>query len=156
MNLIKLALTALIPLVASFASVQSVNAEDYIKNAAEIVKKANWDTMKTITVKLDEHSFDPDEFEFEAGQAYKLELINVGEKKHYFTAPEFFRNVATRKVLAKGRGEIKAPYFLALEMFANGGQLDFYFVPVTKGEYPLYCTIDDHREQGMEGALKIK
>jgi uncharacterized cupredoxin-like copper-binding protein len=49
----------------------------------------------------------------------------------------------------------KAPYFTALELMVNG-QLDLYFVPVTKGEYPVYCTIDDHRAEGMEGRLIIQ
>ena len=141
-----------------FASVigQSAIAEDYIKNAKEIVKGADWSKMQTIRVELDEHSYEPDELIFEAGKAYKLELVNIGEKKHYFTAPEFYRNIATRKVQANKLGEIKAPFFYALEMLANGGQLDLYFVPVTKGNYPVYCTIDDHRVQGMEGGITIK
>jgi len=50
---------------------------------------------------------------------------------------------------------IKAPYFTALELMVNG-QLDLYFVPVTKGEYPVYCTIDDHRDEGMEARLIIQ
>jgi len=133
-----------------------VYAQDYIKNAAEIVKNTNWEKMQTITVKLEEFGYEPDELVFEAGKPYKLELINIGEKKHYFTAPEFFRNIASRKVQANKMGEIKAPYFLALEMMANGGQLDLYFVPVTKGKYSIFCTIDDHQEQGMEGSIVIK
>lgn len=64
------------------------------------------------------------------GQAYKLQLKNQGDKKHYFTAPEFYKAIATRKVQSNKDGEIKAPYFTALELMVNG-QLDLYFVPVT-------------------------
>jgi uncharacterized cupredoxin-like copper-binding protein len=134
----------------------STMAADYITNSKEIVKKTDWKKMETVTVIMEEFSYEPDEFVFEVGKPYKLEMINKGEKKHYFTAPEFFKNIATRKVMANKMGEIKAPYFLALEMLANGGQLDLYFVPVTKGTYPVYCTIDDHQEQGMEGTITIK
>ncbi len=155
MNIKRLLITALFPLIC-VTGIPTVHAQEYIKNANEIVKKADWESMETITVKLNEHSFEPDELVFEAGKAYKLELINEGEKKHYFTAPEFFRNIATRKVQANKMGEIKAPYFLALEMMAKGGQLDLYFVAVTKGNYPLYCTIDGHRQEGMEGDITIK
>jgi len=130
-------------------------AEDYITNAAEIVKNANWEQMETVTVNLDEYSYGEDDFVFKTGQAYKLVLKNQGEKKHYFTAPEFYRAIATRKVQSNKDGEIKAPYFTALELMVNG-QLDLYFVAVTKGEYPVYCTIDDHRSEGMEGKLIIQ
>ena len=129
---------------------------DYVTNSKEIVKAADWKQMKTVTVKIAEHSYTPEDLEFEAGQPYKLELVNVGKKKHYWTAPDFFKAIATRKAQSNKDGEIKAPYFLALEMMAEGGQLDLYFVPVNKGTYEIICTIDDHREQGMEGTVTIK
>ncbi len=128
-------------------------AADYITNSDDIVKATDWDKMQTITVELDEHSYAPQNIELKAGQPYKLELKNRGEKKHYFTAPEFYKAIATRKVQSRD-GEVKAPYFKALEVLVEG-QLDIYFVPVTKGEFPVYCTIDDHREQGMEGKLTV-
>jgi uncharacterized cupredoxin-like copper-binding protein len=146
---------ALILLTVMFFAA-AAQADEYITNAKEIVKKANWDTMKTITVNMNEFDYEPDELTLKAGQPYKLELINTGKKKHYYTAPEFFRSIATRKVQSNKDGEIKAPYFLALEMMAEGGQLDLYFVPVKKGKYPVICTIDDHQEQGMEGTITVE
>jgi len=130
-------------------------AEDYITNAGEIVKSADWENMETVTVNLDEYSYGTESFVFKVGQAYKLQLKNRGNKKHYFTAPEFYKAIATRKVQSNKDGEIKAPYFTALELMVNG-QLDLYFVPVTRGEYLVYCTIDDHRAEGMEGRLIIR
>ncbi len=129
---------------------------DYITNSKEIVKAADWEKMQTLTVNMEEFSYDMEPIELKKGVPYKLELKNIGEKKHYFTAPEFFKSIATRKVQSNKDGEIKAPYFLALEMMANGGQLDLYFVPVTAGTFPVYCTIDDHREPGMEGTIVVK
>ncbi|RKZ34147.1 MAG: hypothetical protein DRQ37_08025 [Gammaproteobacteria bacterium] len=129
---------------------------EYVTNYQDIVKKTDWKQMKTVTVELDSHSCEPDALEFKAGQPYRLVMRNIsGEDKHYFTAPEFFRAIATRKVQSNKDGEIKAPYFTALEMMKSGGQLDLYFVPVKKGAYPVYCTIGDHREQGMEGKILI-
>lgn len=72
----------------------------------EMVKNADWKAMKTLTVNLDEFSYDANLI-LQAGQTYKLEMKNVGEKKHYFTAPEFFRNIATRKAQVNGQAEIK-------------------------------------------------
>ncbi|RLA37272.1 MAG: hypothetical protein DRR03_02675 [Gammaproteobacteria bacterium] len=130
-------------------------AADYITNAGDIVKAADWDKMVTVTVEMEEFAYEPGDLVFKAGQPYKLVLKNSGEKKHYFTAPGFYKAIATRKVQSNKDGEIKAPYFTAIELMV-GGQLDLYFVPVTKGEFPVYCTIDDHREQGMEGSLTIR
>ena len=129
-------------------------AADYVTNADEIVSATDWETMQTVTVELDEHSYTPEDLVFEAGKPYKLELKNLGEKKHYFTAPEFYKAIATRKAQTRD-GEIKAPYFKAIEVLV-AGQVDLYFVPVGKGEFPVYCTIDDHREQGMEGKISVR
>ncbi|MEH6823395.1 MAG: multicopper oxidase domain-containing protein [Motiliproteus sp.] len=130
------------------------SAADYVENYAEIVKAADWKAMTTLTVNMEEFEYDTD-LEFNAGQTYKLEIKNLGEKKHYFTAPEFFKNIATRKAQVNGQAEIKAPYFDALEILP-GGQLDLYFVAHNKGEYAVYCTIDDHRDEGMEETIIIK
>jgi uncharacterized cupredoxin-like copper-binding protein len=130
------------------------SAADYVTDYKAIVKAADWKTMKTLTVELDEFSYDGD-LNLTAGQPYKIELKNVGEKKHYFTAPEFFKNIATRKAQVNGQAEIKADYFTALEILP-GGQLDIYFVAHNKGEYPVYCTIDDHRDEGMDETITIK
>lgn len=111
--------------------------------------------METVTVIAKDFAYEPSSLVFKAGQPYRLVMKNTGEKDHYFTAPEFFRAVAARKVQSKD-GEVKAPYFLALEMRPNGGQLEFFFVPVIRGSYPVYCTIDDHRQQGSEGTLVIE
>ena len=134
---------------------QAGAAVDYVANAGEIVKATDWDKMKTVTVEFDEYSYEPDELVFEVGQPYKLVLKNRGEKKHYFTAEEFYKAIATRKVQSNRDGEIKAPYFTAIELMV-GGQLDLYFVPVKRGEFPVFCTIKDHREEGMEGKLVIR
>lgn len=134
-----------------------VVASDYtVERPEEIVKAADWKAMETITITLEEHSYSPQDLKLKAGHAYKIELKNVGEKDHYYTAPEFFRSVAWRKAMVNKQAEIKAVYFTAVEVLKKGGQLDLYFVPVQKGRYPVYCTIDDHRQQGMEGSITVE
>ena len=131
-------------------------ADDYIADYADRVKVADWKAMQTVTVVLDEHSFTPSDLRFVAGKAYKLELKNVGKKDHYFTAEKFFRSVAWRKIMVNGQAEAKAPYFTAFEPLKNGGQIDLYFVPVTKGGYEVICTIEDHKDQGMRGTFRVR
>lgn len=149
--------TLLMLLAATAVSVSSfAQAEDYVTNYQEIVKAANWDKMKTVTIELKEFEYIGN-LEFEQGQPYKLEIKNTStdDKKHYFTAPEFFKNIATRKAQVNGQAEIKTHYFTAIEVLPKG-QLDLYFVAQNRGEYPVYCTVKDHREEGMEDMIVIK
>ena len=136
----------------------AVSAADYITDAAAIVKAANWDAMETVTIELEEHSFTPQDLKLKAGQPYKLVIKNVGEKDHYYTATEFFKSVAWRKVQTPKPqgGEIKAPYFSAIETYKNGGTVELFFVTVNKGEFEVVCTIDDHKEKGMHGTIKVE
>lgn len=133
-------------------------AADYIVDAPAIVKAANWDAMETVTIELEEFSFAPQDLKLKAGQPYKLVLKNIGEKDHYYTAAEFFKNVAWRKVQSPKPhgGEIKAPYFSAVEVYKGGAALELFFIPVTKGTYEVICTIDDHKDKGMHGTITVE
>lgn len=133
-------------------------AADPVADAAAIVKAANWDAMETITVELTEHSFTPQDLKLKAGQPYRLVIKNVGQKDHYYTATEFFKSVAWRKVQTPkpNGGEIKAPYFTAVEAYKNGGSVELFFVTVNKGEFDVICTIEDHKDQGMYGKIVVE
>jgi len=127
---------------------------DYIKDAGERVKAANWSKMETINVKLDEYKFVPAKLTFKVETPYKLHIMNVGNQKHYFTSIGFFKAIATRKIQSSD-GEIKAPYFKAIEVFP-GHAIDLYFIPVKRGNYVLLCTIEGHSEAGMIGKIQIE
>lgn len=135
--------------------VSGCSAADYVVDAAVRVKAADWSQMKTVTVRLREYSFSPSNLSFRAGIPYKLQIVNNGTGKHYFTAAEFFKAIATRKVQSNADGEIKAPYLLALEVFP-ARSLDLYFIPVKKGRYPLLCTIEGHADHGMTGYIVVE
>jgi uncharacterized cupredoxin-like copper-binding protein len=135
-------------------------AEDYVTNAADIVKAADWKKMTTVTVKMGEQGdklyYEPEKLVFKAGQPYKLEMKNTGRKKHYFAAPEFFRMIAMRKIQSNRDGEVKAPYITAVEIYEKEGQMDLYFVPVKKGSFEVKCSIDDHADRGMYGTIVVE
>ena len=136
----------------------AAGAADPVADAAAIVKAANCDAMETITVELTEHSFTPQDLKLKAGQPYRLVIKNVGQKDHYYTATEFFKSVAWRKVQTPkpNGGEIKAPYFTAVETYKNGGSVELFFVTVNKGEFDVICTIEDHKDQGMYGKIVVE
>lgn len=129
-------------------------AEDYVTNAAEIVKVADWKQMQTVTIKIGEHDYAPDELKLKLNTPYKIALTNTATKPHYWTAPKFFRSVATRKVQT-AEAEIKAPYFDAIEVNPKG-TAELFVVPVKAGVFEVFCTIEDHREKGMEGKIVVE
>jgi uncharacterized cupredoxin-like copper-binding protein len=142
---------------ALFASPQAM-AQDYVTNSADIVKAANWDQMETITIELTEHDFDPKHLKLKANKPYRLVLKNTGEADHYYTAVDFFKSVAWRKVMTPRPqgGEIKAPYFSAVEVFKKTGVVELYFVTVKTGKFEVICTIDDHKDKGMLGSITVE
>ena len=135
---------------------RGVAPDGYIQNSQAIVDSVDWQRMRTVTVELSEYRYSPSTIRLQRGVPYKLELVNRGQARHYFTAPGFFRSIATRKVQANRDGEIKAAYFTALEMMPDGGQLDMYFVPVRPGRYSVECTVPGHAEHGMVGQIIIE
>jgi uncharacterized cupredoxin-like copper-binding protein len=127
--------------------------EEYVANAAEFVEAANWEEMQEVTVELNEFSFTPGELTFEAGVPYELKLRNVGQEKHYFTAHEFYRAIATRKAESE-QSEVKVPYFTAIEVYP-GEEVELYFVPVLPGTFELFCEIEGHADAGMVGTITV-
>ena len=141
------------------ALIVTASALAQVPNAADIVKAAKWDTMQTVTVELIEHDFVPKNLVLKADQPYKIVIKNTGEKDHYYTAPEFFKDAVAWRKLQTPRphgGELKAPYFTAVEAYKNGGIVELFIVPVKKGKYDVICTIDDHKDQGMFGTITVE
>ena len=77
----------------------------------------------------------------------------MGTKKHYFTTEEFYQSVAFRKA-QDSSGEIKAPYFKAVEIFP-GEQADLYLIPTKEGTYDSICTIAGHIKAGRHGQIAV-
>ena len=126
---------------------------DWVQNASDLVSAADWDAMRTVTIEMSEFSFSPDILTLETGRPYKLEIVNTGTVKHYFTAESFYRSAAFRKA-QDSSGEIKAPFFKAVEIFP-GEQADLYLIPTTAGSYDSICTIEGHEEAGMHGHITV-
>jgi uncharacterized cupredoxin-like copper-binding protein len=127
----------------------------YMHDATDRVKAADWSKMETITVAMTDYAFNPASVVFRQGVPYKLVIQNKGSEKHYFTAELFFRAIATRKLQSNTDGEVKAPYFSAIEVYP-GRSLDLYFIPVKTGTYTLICTVEGHEVMGMKGEIRIE
>ncbi|MEK6191338.1 MAG: cupredoxin domain-containing protein [Chloroflexota bacterium] len=132
---------------------QAPAAEQYVVNAAEFVDAADWDTAEAVTIELSEFAFTPSEITLEAGQPYILQIVNVGDVKHEFTAGDFFRTVATRKA-ETAESEVKVPFFTEIEVFA-GKSAELFLIPLIPGTYDLVCEIEGHFEAGMLGTITV-
>ena len=124
----------------------------------EIVKKADWSKMETVTVELLEHDFSPKDMKLKANTPYKMIVKNTGDLDHYYTAAEFFKSVAWRKAQTPrpSGGEIKAPYFTAVEAYKKVGVVELFFVTGKKDKFDVICTIGDHKDKGMFGTITVE
>lgn len=132
---------------------QAPAAAQYVANAPDFVKAANWDTAKTVTIELTEFAFTPKDITLDAGQPYILEIVNKGSVKHEFTAGDFFGTVATRKA-ETAETEVKVPFFTEIEVFA-GKTAELFLIPLIPGTYDLVCEIEGHLEAGMYGSITV-
>ena len=148
----RIRLTALAFLVATMAG-GSVHAEPP-REYGKALAAADWSRMETVTVTLSEYAFSPTPLLFREGVPTKLVIKNAGKEHHYFVSEEFFRNVATRKVQSSD-GEVKAPFFAAVEVYA-GKTMEWFLVPMKKGTFDLLCTVKGHAEHGMRGTIEVR
>jgi uncharacterized cupredoxin-like copper-binding protein len=135
-----------------FFSLSAISAES--PDLAKALAGADWSKMETVTVTMTEYAFSPSPIVLKEGVPTRLVLKNTGKEAHYFVAEQFFRGIATRKVQGSD-GEIKAPYFTAVEVYP-GKMLEWFLVPAQKGVYELLCTVKGHAGHGMSGKIEVR
>src|SRR5512139_1217969 len=111
---------------------------------AKVLAGADWSKMETVTVKMTEYAFTPSPISLSAGVPTKLVLRNEGKEHHYFVSEKFFRTIATRKVQGSD-GEVKAPAFTAIEVYA-GKSMEWFLVATEKGTFDVVCTVKGHAD----------
>ncbi len=126
----------------------------YLQNAGARVAAADWSETENVTLELSEFRFEPAALDFREGVPTRLTLRNVGDRTHTFVSEGFFKAIAAQK-LVSAHGEVGNPYLETIEV-RPGEEKQLYFVPVTKGSYPLECTILLHDVLGMEGQITVQ
>lgn len=126
----------------------------WVDNSADLVAAADWSTMETVEIELGEFFFEPNIARLTEGKPYKLVFHNHGNVKHEATAPEFFNNVAFRKI-EDASGEFKGPAPLEVEIFA-GMETEVFLIPLVGATYELVCEIEGHFEAGMFGTIVVE
>ncbi len=129
-------------------------AAGYVVGARARVEAADWSQAEIVAVELSEFKFEPSDLAFQEGIAYRLVLRNTGDRTHTFVSENFFKAIATEK-LVTADGMIATPYLRAIAV-RSGEEKELRFVPVRKGTYGLECTILLHSTFGMEGRITIQ
>ncbi|MCM2327676.1 MAG: multicopper oxidase domain-containing protein, partial [Lysobacter sp.] len=123
---------------------------------AQVVAAVDWSRVEHVKIELRDSGVLPQEVRFRAGQPYRLTLLNAGVNNHYFNAPEFYRSIAVLKAEVPRYAEIKAARITTLEVFAAGGTVDLWFVPLEKGRFVAHCHLGNHRDMGVEARVVVE
>lgn len=137
---------------------------DYIDQAKSLLRNTNWEKVTTLNISMVEFFFQiefasEEEFspfiEFEHLKPYKLIVKNDGKKLHAFVSPEFFNSVAIWKIVADGKEQLFPEKMEGYMVFPKKST-EFFFVPVTKGKFLLFCSVGIHRKMGMHRMIIVK
>lgn len=110
--------------------VTGTTAEEEATGAGEAMEE-----VREVTVEGDEYAFAPTSLTFSSGERVRLTFNNVGRFSHNLTVEGL--GVATKTI--------------------PGGQSDTVeFTVEEAGSYTYYCSVGNHRAQGMEGDLSAE
>lgn len=123
---------------------------------ARVVAATDWSRVEYVKIELRDSGVLPQELRLKVGHPYRLTLLNAGVNNHYFNAPEFYRSIAVRKAEVPRYAEIKAARITTFEVFAAGGTVDLWFVPLEKGRFVAHCHLGNHRDMGVEARLVVE
>ena len=122
--------------------------------AQQILDRTDWKQAEVIDVELGDHHYTPATMEFRLHQPYVLRLKNVGGHAHDLKGQAFYRAIVAKMVLGRN-GRVVTPFIQSVYVRPKA-ELELWFVPVAEGDYEFFCTIDGHREEGMEGRIVIR
>jgi plastocyanin len=118
---------------ANASQVISVNSQRVLTKVVATKAVENVSSVKKFTVTGANYSFDPKEIDVKKGDTVQITFKNA-EGFHDFLIDEF--GVKTNKVQA-------------------GSQEMVQFVASKTGEFQYYCSVGQHRANGMWGTLKV-
>ena len=119
------------------------------------IRATDWDATIEIVIELGDHAYAPDEFTLQVGKPYKLLLKNVGGVSHDMVGGSFFdeHTIALRMVSSKV-GRVVADHIRSIYLRPQN-DTELWLVPLKEGEFSFFCSLPFHREDGMEGVVRI-
>ena len=153
MNYLGLMVSALV-LLAGPASAEDAKPAGMDVGAIVLIDQMDWDKAEVVEVELSEHSYSPSDLVFERNNPYILRLNNTGVVSHDMVGGSFFGGIAIKMAQNRG-GRIVTPVLRSIYVKPKQ-YMELWFVPVRAGAYSFFCSLDGHREGGMEGDVIIK
>lgn len=105
-----------------------------------------------VLIEMVEFAFRPSVIRVQAGHLVTLRFVNRGQIAHQFGA-DYLRTVPV--VSSDSRMRVDAPGLETLRL-QPGESATIQFVPRRRGRFQFACTIEGHREAGMEGVLEVR
>lgn len=109
-------------------------------------------TPQIIRIEMREFAFRPATIHLRAGQPARLVLVTRGQIAHQFETSSL-RAVGVHIV---GEGMVVEAPGLDFLRLDPGGMARLDFFPRMKGRFVFVCTIEGHREAGMQGVLEVR
>lgn len=147
--------TACLVLLAGLAgSAGAVSPPLAEAEAQKLIEGSDWNTASVVSVELHDHHYEPGQLRFEKGRPYILRLKNVGGQAHDMKGSTFFTAIVARMATSQA-GRVITPYMRSIYVRPKQ-EIELWFVPVKSGTFDFFCTLEGHREAGMEGSVVIR
>lgn len=112
----------------------------------------DWDNAPIISIKLLDHSYEPDDLTLSLNTPYKLVYINESLiNTHDLVSVEFFHSFVIEKIILDNE-LITTPHIHSLRLRPEG-TLELHMVPKKAGQFDIFCSITGHKDAGMEGMM---
>ncbi len=132
---------------------QAIAPDKWVSNSSEFKEAANWDSAKEVSVTLGAGTLTPSNLELVAGQPYVIEIKNGDTADHGWSALEFLRASAIRKVESPS-SEIKMKLIKTINVRA-GKSMPIFVVPVLPGVTKMEGLTNGSPAAGMTGTISV-
>lgn len=115
----------------------------------------DWSGATEIEIALQDHHYEPEQIALKRGQPYRLVLKNVGAVAHDMVGGSLLsESVIALRMVNSNAGRVLADYVNSVYVRSKN-TIELWLVPLKEGEYSFYCSLPGHRDDGMEGVVRI-
>ena len=109
-------------------------------------------TNGALTVRAFEWGYEPETIVLQRGEEVRIVLDNDGEILHNLKID----GLAAELIESRSTGPLTGDEDQLFVGADDGQQGTLVFVPQQSGEFTYYCTLDRHRQLGMEGTVIVE
>jgi len=146
-------IVAALALSAPLASAHDTDSEGIRPHTA--LAGIDWADATEIEIALQDHHYEPEQISLKRGQPYRLVLRNVGAVAHDMVGGSLLNeSVIALRMINSSAGRVLADYVNSVYVRSKNS-IELWLVPLKEGEYSFYCSLPGHRDDGMEGVVRI-